>query len=371
VPTGAATGNVVVTVGGLPSNGVNFTVSTTLPIAFVQVNSATPQTPQTSVAVPFISAQTAGNLNVVVVGWNDSTATISSITDTKGNVYTLAVGPTIQSGSATQSIYYANNIAPATANGNTVTVAFAPAAGFVDVRIAEYSGLSTVNSLDVAVGAQGNSTTSSSGNVTTTNANDLLIGANLVQSGTTGAGTGFTSRVITPQDADILEDRVVTATGTYSATAPVSPSASWIMQIVAFRGAGGGTTSPSITSLNPTSGPVGTSVTIAGTNFGATQGASTVTFNGTSATPTSWSATSIVVRVPANATTGNVVVTVGITASNGVAFAVTTPPSITSLNPTSGAIGTSVTITGANFGAISVLFRGQAQSRSTAPPQHP
>ena len=60
-------------------------------------------------------------------------------------------------------------------------------------------------------------------------------------------------------------------------------------------------------------------MTITGTNFGATKGTSTVTFNGTTATPTTWSATSIVVPVPAGATTGNVVVTVGGLASNGVA----------------------------------------------------
>ena len=41
-------------------------------ISFVQVNSAVPQTPQSVVSVPFNSAQTEGNLNVVVVGWNDS-----------------------------------------------------------------------------------------------------------------------------------------------------------------------------------------------------------------------------------------------------------------------------------------------------------
>ena len=63
-------------------------------------------------------------------------------------------------------------------------------------------------------------------------------------------------------------------------------------------------------------------MTITGTNFGATQGTSTVTFNGTTATPTSWSATSIVVPVPAGATTGNVVVTVGGLASNGQSFTV-------------------------------------------------
>src|SRR5439155_1319936 len=98
------------------------------------------------------------------------------------------------------------------------------------------------------------------------------------------------------------------------------------------------TVPPTITSLTPTSGPVATPITIAGTGFGATQGASTVTFNGTTATPTSWSATSIVVPVPAGATTGNVVVTVGGLASNGSAFTVTVPPTITSLTPTSGPV---------------------------------
>ena len=88
---------------------------------------------------------------------------------------------------------------------------------------------------------------------------------------------------------------------------------------------------PSITSLTPASGPVSTSVMIAGSNFGATQGTSTVTFNGTTAMPTSsnWSASSIVVPVPAGATTGNVAVTVGGVASNAMTFTVTSGGSFT------------------------------------------
>ena len=89
---------------------------------------------------------------------------------------------------------------------------------------------------------------------------------------------------------------------------------------------------PALTSLSPTSGLVGTSVTITGTNFGATQGTSTVRFNGVTAAPASWSATSIVVPVPAGATTGNVVVTVGGDASNGLAFAVYHPRDLTDAN---------------------------------------
>ena len=104
---------------------------------------------------------------------------------------------------------------------------------------------------------------------------------------------------------------------------------------------------PSITSLTPASGGVGTPVTIAGTNFGATQGTSTVTFNGVAATVSSWGAASIVAVVPAGAATGNVVVTLGGVSSNAVSFTVAAPPSITSLTPASGAVGAPVTIAGA------------------------
>src|ERR1700740_975863 len=68
-------------------------------ITYVQGNYATPQTPQTSVTIPFTAAQSTGDLNVVVVGWNDSTAIVSSVTDKSGNLYKLAVGPTAVTGS--------------------------------------------------------------------------------------------------------------------------------------------------------------------------------------------------------------------------------------------------------------------------------
>lgn len=81
---------------------------------------------------------------------------------------------------------------------------------------------------------------------------------------------------------------------------------------------------PAISSLTPSSGSIGQAVTVGGSRFGATQGTSTVTFNGTQATPTSWSSTSIGAPVPAGATTGPVVVTVNGAASNGSTFTVQT-----------------------------------------------
>ena len=364
VPTGATSGNVVVTVGGVASNSIGFTVAAPGTISFRQVNSTNPQTPQSTATVAYTAAQTGGDLNVVVVGWNDSTATISSVADSAGNPYSLAVGPTVQTGTATQAIYYAKNIVASAANTNSVTVTFSTAANYPDIRIVDYAGLDPSNPLDVSAAAQDTSTSSNSGAVTTTNANDLLVGANLVQSVTTSAGTGYTSRVITTPSGDILEDQIVATAGSYSATATISPSAAWIMQMVAFRGASGGVVAPpSITSLSPSSGPVGTAVTVTGTNFGSAQGSSTITFNGTAATPTSWSASSIVAPVPVGATTGNVVVTVGGQASNSDGLTVTPPsPTITSVNPSSGPVGTAVTVTGTNFGSTqgtsTITFNG-------------
>jgi IPT/TIG domain-containing protein len=82
---------------------------------------------------------------------------------------------------------------------------------------------------------------------------------------------------------------------------------------------------PTITSLTPNTGPVGTSVVIAGTNFGTAQNTSTVKFNGVAAPVTSWSPTSLTVTVPSTAMTGPVIVTVGGVASNSNTFTVTTP----------------------------------------------
>ena len=66
------------------------------------------------------------------------------------------------------------------------------------------------------------------------------------------------------------------------------------------------TVKPKIMSFSPTSGSVGTAVTITGYNF---TGATSVTFNGTAATFTVASNTQITTSVPSGATTGPINVT--------------------------------------------------------------
>jgi hypothetical protein len=177
-----------------------------------------------------------GDTNILVVGWNSGTSNITSVTDSAGNVYQLAV-PTVAGNGVSQAIYYAKNIKSAGAGANTVTVTFNTATQFVDLRALEYSGLDLANPFDVGASASGASNSASSGAVTTSAAHELIFGAGTTIGAFNAAGSGFTTRVITSPDADIAEDRFVTAAGSYSATAPLGGSAGWVMQVATFKAA--------------------------------------------------------------------------------------------------------------------------------------
>jgi hypothetical protein len=328
-----------------------FTYNTPVAISFAQVAAATPQGPTQVVPLAFPGAQTAGDLNVVVVGWSDVTSTVTSVVDSKLNTYTLAIGPTSGNGFR-QSIYYAKNIVGGA--GNTVTVTFSQAAAYPDIRILEYKGLDTNSPLDVTAGAAGSSTSANSGSATTIVANELIVGAGTTAGGFDGPGTGFTMRILTSPDGDIAEDETVSSAGSYSATAPVSPSTAWIMQMATFKAASV-SPPPTASSVSPATGPAvgGTGITITGSNFVA---GATVMLGGIAATNLVVSPTQITATTPAHAA-GAVTVTVtnpdtqSSSLSNAFTYTSASSPTVGSVSPATGPTGggTGITITGANF----------------------
>jgi hypothetical protein len=116
---------------------------------------------------------------------------------------------------------------------------------------------------------------------------------------------------------------------------------------------------PTISSFTPTSGPVGSSVQITGSNFTAIKD---VLFDGSAGGAfTVNSPTSITATVPDLATTGPVTVettTTGCTTSDPFTVIIP-PPTISSFTPTSGPAGTAVNIYGTGFGVVtSITFNG-------------
>src|SRR5947208_12390330 len=124
------------------------------------------------------------------------------------------------------------------------------------------------------------------------------------------------------------------------------------------------TTTPVATiSLNPTSGPTGTSVTVTGSNFVANSAITisydntAITTNPATVTTTSTGSFSATITIPASTAAPHTISATDASSNSASAqFTVTTTPVATiSLNPTSGPTGTSVTVTGSNFVANSAI----------------
>jgi len=128
---------------------------------------------------------------------------------------------------------------------------------------------------------------------------------------------------------------------------------------------------PTIASFTPTSGPIGTIVTITGTNFSTTPANNTVAFNGTTAVVTATTTTSITTTVPLGATTGTITVTVaGNTATSATNFTVTASPIITITTQPSdfiACVGQTATFTTTGTGTTNIIYRWQFSIDGIAP----
>jgi hypothetical protein len=286
-------------------------------------------------------------------------------------------------GNTTTPVPTITSIAPTTgAIGSTVTITGTNLTGatLVTLNGTSVTGFTVVNNTTITfvvpTGAtSGNigvttpgGTATSSGSFTVTVAAPTITSftptSGVVGATVTITGTNFTgATALTLNGAAVTGFTVVNAT-TITFVVPTGATSGTI----AVTTPGGTATSatsftvtvpaPTITSFTPTSGNVGATVTITGTNF---TGATALTLNGAAVTGfTVVNATTITFTVPAGATSGTVAVTTpGGTATSTGTFTVTVPPTITSFTPTSGVVGATVTLTGTNFtGATALTLNG-------------
>jgi Domain of unknown function (DUF1929)/IPT/TIG domain/Kelch motif len=204
-------------------------------ISFVQTNYNTSKS-ASSISAPYSLAQSAGDLNIVVMGWNDTSTSITSVQDSSGNFYSQA-GAVVKGTNITQAIFYAQNIKSAGAGSNKLTVKFSKAASYADLRIFEYAGLDASNPLDVAAGSSGTSFTASSGQISTNFAQELVFASDTVQSKTLNPGAGYIPVLLT-SFFDIAEHVIPSKKGKFTPTAKLDASTNWVMQTAAFKASG-------------------------------------------------------------------------------------------------------------------------------------
>ena len=193
----------------------------------------------TIVSVSFLSANTVDNLLVAHVASEGSAAVID---DLEENVWLNSQAETVVNTNNRTRLQYVINVSAATL---TVQATFGASSAAI-VNIAEYSGIDTTTPLLAQTNAgTGFGTAASSGNITTTIADALLIGTTVTENtaGTPIApGTDWTEVVETARGSNTpanghLEERIVAATGTYAATATLTSSTNWATQICGFAAA--------------------------------------------------------------------------------------------------------------------------------------
>ena len=238
---------------------------------------------------------------------NTSVASISSINPTQG--FAVAINP----GSTTISSVYGTLVGTAAL---TVGSAVTP----VSPNITSVTPTSGSGGTQVTIAGTGFGATQGSGYVTLGTTFGQVVGwsnSQIVAKVATGSQTG----VVQVQQGGVQSNSI-----NFTISTPV------------------------ITSVTPTSGGAGTSVTIAGSGFGATQGSGQAWLGNADATVTSWSDTQVVATVVSPAPSGTAQILQNGVWSNAVSFGVSVPQ-ITSVSPASGTSGTLVTITGSGFSA--------------------
>ncbi|MGO9227580.1 MAG: IPT/TIG domain-containing protein [Bryobacteraceae bacterium] len=272
VPTGATTGNVVVSMFGAPSNTVVFAV---IPVTSIATVSPTSGVAGTQVAISGSNFGTVQGSGALLLG--STTGTVVTWSDTQ---ILAAVASNARSGSVRvqQNGYWSNSV-PFTVSTATIS-SVSPTTG-------------TPGITQVTIAGSGFGAAQGSGQVWLGTANGVVQSWSDTQIVATVAAGAFSG------NAQVLQN------GVTSNAIPFTVDA---LQIA---------------SVSPTSGAAGTSVTFTGSGFSASQGSGVVWLGSTAASSiVSWSDTQVIATVAPMALTGVAKIQQNGVWSNAVGFTV-------------------------------------------------
>lgn len=158
----------------------------------------------------------------------NATGRTLTVTDDRGNSGAWVMGPQLTVGAG--DVYYTFYGLNLTTVGNAITVNVASSNGgdFIRACSISYSGIATSSALDQNSSNTGSGTTWTSSSVTTTVANEVIV--NLVGSPTSNSSFtpdgAFNSRGSVESDM-FIEDKIVSATGSFSPTVTVNAGGSF------------------------------------------------------------------------------------------------------------------------------------------------
>lgn len=205
-------------------------------VAFAQNLGNLSTSSATSLSGTFGGSTVSGNAIAVGtrVGAQGRTVTGS---DNKSNSYTQAKNQTFNTGN---ELFIHHSLGISGGASHQVTMSISGAAASIRMTLHEETVTGGTLALDQINAGGANSTTPNSGNVTTTVADEWIFGvaATDVDAGYT-AGAAYGNLVASPSTGgsgrEASEDRIVSATGTYSAAFTISPGGDWGCAVATYK----------------------------------------------------------------------------------------------------------------------------------------
>jgi len=197
----------------------------------------------TNISTGSLGNAAAGELCACCVSAFTTADAVSSVTAT-GNTTgwaRLSGSRVTSAGTGFIEIWYKENLAAATAM--TVTANFSSAQSYRRIMCGRYSGMASLSAADVAATGSGNSNAPDTANLTTTQANELLMACAVMATTTTYSSWNLatltgTERGEAGSDSGYA-DANATATFTDDANVTASASGDWLITFGTFKASGG------------------------------------------------------------------------------------------------------------------------------------
>ena len=252
--------------------GVVITAGASYAPTYVQSNATLDSTGSNNIAsssAAFTSNVTSGDLIVVALGYR-ATPTVT-VSDSLGTTFHAAGSPvtsTQSNGPYTGEIEW--GVAPS-GGADTVTANFGTDTGYVEIYVQEYNAANPQLDVTASAAALDSATPISSGAATTNYPNELVFGYAMANNTVSAPGAGLTQRQ--GVGGDISEDKSVSTTGSYAATATGCCTDAYYSQalMATFYGTGPNIAVPSqVTGVSAAGGALSANVTWTAPSSGGT-----------------------------------------------------------------------------------------------------
>ena len=205
----------------------------------VQIGATANGTSATTLVITTTTASPAGAAIIVAIGFANFATTVTGVTDSAGNTYTIG---TLASGTNTRGYFAFSANTLALASSGTITITFAGAVTIKGACAVSVVGLSSAPADTEGAGATGTSTAPTITSAALSQPDEIVFGLTVINNGFTDTFTedgNFTSDTVAKASGIAVRSayQIVSATTAVTYAPTLGTSRTWVTQIKSFKAA--------------------------------------------------------------------------------------------------------------------------------------